>query len=916
MGMKAIIVNLKLLVLICLFVQISLKIGATYGAVIIDGPWDSIPPGAASDLTIDSDWKAITLKTDMTNQKFLLKPDPDKQGFPNTIWDLAGINGRLYCGYGDLLNNRGPVDIVSYDPLSGNLLREMLDIPEEQVGGWSAVASGYSFVGGQDAQESWTFGNFYLNDGFGWQKRRTIYKGLHVMKIVDFKSRLYANYSSDDTSPVPYTFALVSDNQGASWSYEPIDLNPVQYSSVGDIATVIHSTGEFLYAIVYFQPYGSQDYITHLYRFDSNTWEQVSISDTLGTFTPQSLFAFQEKMFVAGYVYNPETGYWRSSVYILDGSAQTEVAFLRERSIDFALWDIRNGWIYSVLTEPNSWEDPIPEYIMYRTHDGQTWETVGLLTLLPGARPMSIGFSHSRLYVGASNAGWWDEVPYTYELWPKNVYTIENAILQWNAIVPEESQLTFQVRTAAFYPDLFNKPWVGPDGSENTVFDYSGQALHPQHNGDIYLQVIIYKTPNDNGEIPLVDWVTLDTGNGSFVLAVDKGAGLYTAANSTNSSEFRSQIFKLQEPINSGKIFFEEATPNQTSLFFQVRSSLTEEQLLSQGFVGPDGTEASFYTESGESLWGGHDGNTFIQYRAVLTSLDLTQSPFLRKVILVTKSNELDHFSIQINGSTIWGAGESKTITVIAQLQNSLPIPIHGKVSLSARDVGQSTSVPIEPTEFDLSNGTGTVNVTLQRVTPTQICVSLADITSCSSVITVQPGPARSISLATDLQEPHPNWSPVSQIWQPFTLSLTIMDRYHNIVTGYSGTVQCERWSWKSEAQLFPSYRFQLSDQGIYELVDGVSISDTGEWNLVCFDRIDSSIAGTQTIDVKQVQGDINRDGVVDISDVILVLRIALGLDPPKPCSDINNDKEIDISDVILTLRMALGLDPPKPCLE
>ncbi|MEK6529021.1 MAG: hypothetical protein AABZ36_09095, partial [Nitrospirota bacterium] len=34
--------------------------------------------------------------------------------------------------------------------------------------------------------------------------------------------------------------------------------------------------------------------------------------------------------------------------------------------------------------------------------------------------------------------------------------------------------------------------------------------------------------------------------------------------------------------------------------------------------------------------------------------------------------------------------------------------------------------------------------------------------------------------------------------------------------------------------------------------------------------------------------GDINKDGIIDISDVMLVLRIALKLDPIQPCSDLN----------------------------
>jgi hypothetical protein len=61
-------------------------------------------------------------------------------------------------------------------------------------------------------------------------------------------------------------------------------------------------------------------------------------------------------------------------------------------------------------------------------------------------------------------------------------------------------------------------------------------------------------------------------------------------------------------------------------------------------------------------------------------------------------------------------------------------------------------------------------------------------------------------------------------------------------------------------------------------------------------------------------KGDVNGDGVVNISDVILVLRMALDLDTDTPCADIDDNGVVDISDVILTLRMALGLDELQPC--
>jgi len=56
--------------------------------------------------------------------------------------------------------------------------------------------------------------------------------------------------------------------------------------------------------------------------------------------------------------------------------------------------------------------------------------------------------------------------------------------------------------------------------------------------------------------------------------------------------------------------------------------------------------------------------------------------------------------------------------------------------------------------------------------------------------------------------------------------------------------------------------------------------------------------------------GDINGNTQVDISDVILCLRMAIGLDPVNlTLADMNDDGTVDISDVILVLRKAIGLD-------
>ncbi|HPP67205.1 MAG TPA: M14 family zinc carboxypeptidase, partial [bacterium] len=69
------------------------------------------------------------------------------------------------------------------------------------------------------------------------------------------------------------------------------------------------------------------------------------------------------------------------------------------------------------------------------------------------------------------------------------------------------------------------------------------------------------------------------------------------------------------------------------------------------------------------------------------------------------------------------------------------------------------------------------------------------------------------------------------------------------------------------------------------------------------FTRLDVSLDHTN-------RGDISADGIIDIQDVILCLRIAIGLEPiDLQSADINKDTMVDIIDVILILQMSIGLN-------
>ena len=73
---------------------------------------------------------------------------------------------------------------------------------------------------------------------------------------------------------------------------------------------------------------------------------------------------------------------------------------------------------------------------------------------------------------------------------------------------------------------------------------------------------------------------------------------------------------------------------------------------------------------------------------------------------------------------------------------------------------------------------------------------------------------------------------------------------------------------------------------------------------------VDSGFLNVVNVSLEHAEsGDISADRVIDITDVILCLRMAIGLEPfDLKTSDTNNDGITDIDDVILILRMSIGL--------
>jgi len=83
-----------------------------------------------------------------------------------------------------------------------------------------------------------------------------------------------------------------------------------------------------------------------------------------------------------------------------------------------------------------------------------------------------------------------------------------------------------------------------------------------------------------------------------------------------------------------GSISWDASTSPNATLGFQLRTGGTAENINTSQFVGPDGTNATYYNQSGQNISGIHWWASWIQYRAFLCTTNPAETPVLRSVTI------------------------------------------------------------------------------------------------------------------------------------------------------------------------------------------------------------------------------------------------------------------------------------------
>ena len=182
-------------------------------------------------------------------------------------------------------------------------------------------------------------------------------------------------------------------------------------------------------------------------------------------------------------------------------------------------------------------------------------------------------------------------------------------------------------------------------------------------------------------------------------------------------------------------------------------------------------------------------------------------------------------------------AGTSGTITVTAlNADGSVNTGYSGAVHFSSSD-----RQAVLPPDATLTNGTGTFSVTLKTAGTQWITASdtgNSNIAGSESGITVTPGAATHFLIS----------GPTSIAANTFfSITLTAVDAYGNIATGYRGTVHFS--DSVGGANLPGNYTFQASDKGVHTFTN-LKLKTKGMQTITIWDTLNNTILGAFLINV------------------------------------------------------------------
>jgi hypothetical protein len=193
-----------------------------------------------------------------------------------------------------------------------------------------------------------------------------------------------------------------------------------------------------------------------------------------------------------------------------------------------------------------------------------------------------------------------------------------------------------------------------------------------------------------------------------------------------------------------------------------------------------------------------------------------------------------------LTGGDPAGASQNLTVTAVDAFGNITP-SYGGTVTFGSTDEAATLASNYTFTSSDAGVHEFSGGVTLrtagsQTVTATDLASSA--ITG-SQTVAVKPGSAAKLRLSGLVDGPPGT---------PQTVTVTALDAYGNVATGYTGTIAFT--STDPAAVLPPNYTFTSSGAGVHTFTNGATLNTTGAQKVTVTDTVHKSISGVESVSV------------------------------------------------------------------
>ncbi len=169
------------------------------------------------------------------------------------------------------------------------------------------------------------------------------------------------------------------------------------------------------------------------------------------------------------------------------------------------------------------------------------------------------------------------------------------------------------------YPNIYNDTWIYDLSEDNwtkltTTISPSNRTTHIM--ASIYGTDKIMLFGGSTWGTELGDTWVLDLSS-----SLTSGTYISTAYDAGGKSSFKTLSWDANTSIN-------------TSIKFQLRSAASETGLAAKEFIGSDGTIYSYYLNSPATIWSGHHGDSWLQYKTYFSTNNTNETPSLKNVTI------------------------------------------------------------------------------------------------------------------------------------------------------------------------------------------------------------------------------------------------------------------------------------------